>query len=57
MDIIKSDSDYTRNVLTMDGKEPDRNMTCSFLICCDCPHAARNVVLGEEPNAGEKTNN
>ena len=32
MDITKTDSGYTLNALTMDGKELDRNKTYSFLI-------------------------
>ena len=32
MDITKTDSGYTLNALTMDGKELDRDATYSFLI-------------------------
>lgn len=35
MDITKTDSGYTLNALTMDGKELDRNATYSFLIYGD----------------------
>ena len=35
MDITKTDSGYTLNALTMDGKELDRSATYSFLIYGD----------------------